>query len=155
MEAWVLPGSSFGSSGGHVGAQGASMLKNDGKGSCLHQFSGPHFGTCLILFCNLEHCLERFFWVSVWIGFGTDFWVVFGMNWKCFWSVFFGFSLKFILGGFFDGFGFRFKGGSVNYTWLKIPSLFCIDFGMLFGWTFDGFLRSCLQHSSMTLVTQR
>ena len=72
---------------------GAPMFKNYEKGSCFHLFSGPHFGPFLVLFRNLKHFLERFFWVSVWIGFGTDFWVVFGVNLECFWSVFFGFSL--------------------------------------------------------------
>ena len=72
---------------------GASMPTSEKKGIVIHAFLGPHFGTCLAIFRNLKHFLERFFWVSVWIGFGTDFGVVFGVNLRCFWSVFFGFSL--------------------------------------------------------------
>ena len=72
--------------------RGVPMVKKYEKGSCLHLFSGPHFGPFWVLFRTLKHFLERFFWVSVWIGFGTDFWVVFGVNLMCFWSAFFGFS---------------------------------------------------------------
>ena len=97
MEAWGLPGTSFGGSGGHVGARpfciGPALLHRAKKGIVIPAFLGPHFGTCWALFRNLKDFWERFFWVSVWIGFGTDFGVVFGVNLRCFWSVFFGFSL--------------------------------------------------------------
>jgi len=69
------------------------MVKKYEKGSCLHLFSGHHFGPFWVLFRTLKHFVERFFWVSVWIGFGTDFGVVFGVNLKCFWNAFLGFSL--------------------------------------------------------------
>ena len=69
------------------------MLKNYEKGSCLHLFSGPHFRPLLVLFRNLKHFLERFFWVSVGSGFGPDLGVVFGVNSRSFGGAFLMLSL--------------------------------------------------------------
>ena len=73
--------------------RGVPMSKNNEKVTWIHVVLGAHVGTFFVFFRHLKHFLERFFWVSVWSGFGTDFGVVFGVNLRCFWSAFFGFSL--------------------------------------------------------------
>ena len=45
--------------------KGVPMLKNDEKMTSIALRLGPHFGPFLVLFRNLQHFLERFFWVSV------------------------------------------------------------------------------------------
>ena len=72
--------------------RGIPMVKKYEKGSCLHLFSGRHFEPFWVLFRTLKHFLDSFFWISFWIGFATDFWVVFAMSLRCFGSAFFGCS---------------------------------------------------------------
>ena len=88
-EVWGLPGASFGGSGGHVGAQGVTMLKNDEKVTSITLPWGPHFNTFLVLFRDFMVFGGCFFWVLVFEPFGDSIFTVLVVIFECFFEAFF------------------------------------------------------------------
>ena len=78
MEAWGLPGTSFGGSGGHVGAQGSPIRKNNKKRNSIQVFLGSLFATFLLTFPIFVLFGTCFLRVFVFTPFGHSIYTVLG-----------------------------------------------------------------------------
>ncbi len=69
--------------------RGGPRLKNDEKGSRIHVFWGPHFGTFLVFFCDFMLFGGCFLGVLVFEPFGDSIFTVLVIIFECFFDAFF------------------------------------------------------------------